>query len=49
MNSEFDKITELMADRERYRKAYHILMEYWDCIPEDEREELNKKLKAVGC
>lgn len=32
-----------------YKKAYNILMDYWDCIPEEEREELNKKLKEVGC
>ena len=29
-------------------KAYEILMDYFDCIPEEEREEVSKKLEKVG-
>ena len=32
----------------RYKKAYDILMEYWDCIPEEEQEIVHKKLMELG-
>jgi hypothetical protein len=32
-----------------YEKAYNILMDYWDCIPEEEQEEVDKRLKKIGC
>ena len=32
-----------------YRAAYHILMDYWDCIPEEERLIVDQSLKiALG-
>ncbi len=31
-----------------YKKAYHILMEYWECFPESERYEIDKQLKEAG-
>ena len=32
----------------KYKKAYQILMEYWDYLPEDGiREEVDKRLKEV--
>ena len=31
-----------------YKKAYNILMDYFDCIPEDERQEVSDKLNEVG-
>ena len=27
-----------------YKKAYNILMDYWDCIPEEEKAKVSKKL-----
>ena len=33
---------------EKYKKGFNLLMEYWDCIPEDEREKLDIELKRVG-
>ena len=30
-----------------YKAAYNILMDYWDCIPEEERERVNEKLNDV--
>jgi hypothetical protein len=30
-----------------YEKAFNILMEYWDCLPEEEREEIDERLKGV--
>ena len=31
-----------------YKKGYEILEEYFDCIPEDEREEVHNRLEEVG-
>ena len=30
-----------------YKEAYNILMDYWDCIPEEERIEVSKRLDAA--
>ena len=30
-----------------YKAAYNILMDYWDCIPEEEREGVSEKLDLV--
>ena len=35
--------------KQDFEKAYSILMDYWDSFPEDEREEIDKRLKEVGC
>jgi len=32
-----------------YRAGFNILMDYWDNIPEDERTEVDRRLKEVGC
>lgn len=35
--------------RPDYRKAYQILMEYWDFVPDEEKENVDeKKLKNAG-
>lgn len=31
-----------------YETAYHILMEYYDFIPEEEREAVDEELKECG-
>ena len=31
-----------------YKRGFEILLEYFDCIPEDERELVDKRLKVVG-
>ena len=31
-----------------YEKAYNVLMDYFDYIPEDEKENLDKQLKELG-
>ena len=31
-----------------YEKAYHILMEYWDSMPDDQKDDIDKRLKEVG-
>ena len=30
-----------------YKKAYNILMDYWDYLPEEERLSINEKLEAA--
>jgi hypothetical protein len=41
-----------MSKEQEYRnlthRLYNILMEYWNYIPEEEREAVDKKLKALG-
>ena len=32
-----------------YKEAYKILMEYFDYIPEELREEVDERLKGFGC
>ena len=32
----------------KYKLAFDILMEYWDYIPDDEKESVNEKLKEIG-
>ena len=32
-----------------YKKAYSILMEYWDSLPDDEKNNIDKRLKKVWC
>jgi hypothetical protein len=43
-----DGYDELGDDDDRYRKAYDILMEYWDCIPDEEKPEVDRKLNELG-
>jgi len=31
-----------------YKKAFNIMMEYWDRLDEEEREETHKRLQALG-
>ena len=30
-----------------YKEAYNVLMDYWDCIPEEERAEVSKRLDTA--
>ena len=33
----------------QYEVAYKIQMEYWDSLPDDEKESINRRLEAVSC
>ena len=50
MESYVEEMTlkEVGSIAKRYKKAYNILMEYWDYIPDDEKVEINNKLKKIG-
>ena len=30
-----------------YKAAYNILMDYWDCIPEEEKKKVSEKLDDI--
>ena len=32
----------------KYEVAYHILMEYWDSLPDDHKESINQRLEKIG-
>jgi len=32
-----------------YKKAFEILMDYWDYLPIEEQPKIHKELKKVGC
>lgn len=32
----------------KYKIAYKILMEYWDSLPDEEKPEIDKRLKELG-
>ena len=38
----------IMTKQPDFRKAYNVLMDYWDYFPEDARPEIDKRLKACG-
>ena len=38
----------LKKDLERYKKAYNILMDYWDSIPDQDKKEVDQELKKLG-
>ena len=31
----------------KYEVAYHILMEYWDSLPDDHKDSIHKRLEAI--
>ena len=32
----------------KYHEAYHILMDYWDLLPDEEKLESHKRLEKIG-
>ena len=32
----------------KYHEAYHILMDYWDLLPDEEKKESHKRLEKIG-
>lgn len=37
-----------LEDKGQYKLAYHILMEYFDSIPDEEKPEVDRQLKRLG-
>ncbi len=44
--NEFIKMLE--RDKERYEKAYYLLMEYFDSISDEEKPKVSKELEKLG-
>ena len=38
-----------LENKSDYKKAYNILMDYWDSFPDEEKEDIDEKLKECGC
>jgi hypothetical protein len=34
--------------KRNFKKAYYILMEYWDSLPDEEKKSIDKALKGCG-
>ena len=32
------------TERRNYKKAYNILMDYWDSLPDEDKEQIDKDL-----
>ena len=42
-----DETNYLQSQLDRYKKGFDILMDYWDCLPEEEREEIDRRLNDL--
>ena len=40
-------VKKLAYDLDRYKGGYHILMEYFDSIPDDEKQDVDNKLMEL--
>mgnify|MGYP001257127270 FL=1 len=38
----------LQDDKDRYKQAYDILMDYWDLLPEEALQDIHKELDKIG-
>lgn len=50
---EYRKLIKMMGwiemKRPSYKKAFSILMEYWECLPDDQKKDIDKRLtKEAG-
>ena len=41
-------VKKLAYDSDRYKGGYHILMEYFDSIPDDDKQDVDKKLMKLN-
>ena len=39
------KVSELLKELESYKKGYAILIEQWNCLPDDVKETTHKELQ----
>ncbi len=42
------KLDEALKKADNYEKKYHLFMEYWDSMPDEEKANIDKRLKRVG-
>jgi len=43
-----ERMKELEEERDRYKKGYYILHDYFDSIPEDEKQWVDAKLMNIN-
>ena len=36
------------SQQSNWEKGFNILMEYWDCIPDDEKPKIHKQLEELN-
>ena len=48
MNSK-DFYVEELEGLIKYQFAYNLLMKYWDYIPDEDKQDVDKELKKMGC
>ncbi len=46
--SNLDSYLDLLGEREKYRKAYELLNNYFDSIDDEEQKKVNKELEKLG-
>ena len=37
------------SNKPDFKKAYNILMDYWECLPDEEKEDIDRRLKKCNC
>ena len=43
-----DEADYLQSQLNRYKEGYNILMEYWDSIPDEEKDDVSRRLNNLG-
>jgi len=43
-----NEMKEIIKQRDAYSKAYDILMQYWDSLPDEDKPEIDKQLTKLG-
>lgn len=41
-------IREVYYPRAQWKKGFNILMDYWDFIPDEDKNRVDKELKKIG-
>ena len=47
-NKQREKVKTIRKELNRYKKAYNILMDWFDYIPEEDRQDVCDQLDKVG-
>ena len=42
------KVRNALENMNKFQTGYFILMDYWDILPDDEKENIDQKLKELG-
>jgi hypothetical protein len=45
---EHNTIKEVIEDKNKYEEGFNVLMEYWDSLPDEEKADIDKRLKGFG-